>query len=290
LVTLYDLRSTKLALAAMEEAMASTQLEMKPKKKFAFRKKTTPAVAASQAEPQPDAIAIALAAATAALSTQLPPEDPVTGFYRHTSAVLCKAGASVNGVDVVLTNLTDCTILLLGHPSALRCHNLVRCRVYAGPCSGSVLIYGAVDCEFHMRTRQLRIHDTHRTHFHLQIVSNPIIEHTDTSGFASCDFTYPQLEADLRASGLEGKPSAHQHVEDFNWLRTQHSPNWYAIEEETDENKATEAPVHTRRNARAPVALTSAQVDRIRDMRSDAELTDEQKLQLRQLVQELRIE
>ena len=281
LLTPYDLRSTKIQLGQLEESIQRMSDMIAPKKKFAFRKKTTPmgsgassggSVGTNQAN------IVAPLAPTASVSStvieQLPPEDPATGFYRKSDLVLVKHG-SVTDKDVMLSHLTNCVVFILDHPSALRCHNLVNCHVYVGPCSGSVLIYGAVDCTFHMSQRQLRIHDTHRTTFHLNALSSPIIEHTDTTGFAALDFDYPQMQSDLVASGFEGKPSRHSTVEDFNWLRSQQSPNWYVI-----------LPEQTKR---PPVTLNQDQVAQLADMNQENGIDQEQQQQLKSLVRQLKI-
>lgn len=280
LLTAYDLRSTKLALAAMEEAIGKMADTIQPRKKFAFKKKTAPSTAAATAASEAAAAAAATpVAASAAVQDQLPPEDPRTGFSRRSHCVLVKAGESVRAKDVMLTGLKDCVVFVLDRPSALRCHQLERCHVYVGPCSGSVLIYGAVDCTFHLAARQLRIHDTHRTTFHLHALSNPIIEHTDTTGFAAYDFAYPELARHLDESGFVGKESRHATVEDFNWLRSQQSPNWYAVPTTTTEAQ----------KARPPVTLTEEQTALMTDMADDQPIDDAQQTKLKQLMRELKI-
>lgn len=279
LLTAYDLRATKIQLGVLEESLARTADTIAPRKKFAFKKKTQPAAAtaigAANAADAVTSSAAAAAPAVPAIAEQLPPEDPLTGFYRKEGLILVKSGGSVTGKDVMLTHLRNCVVFILDRPSALRCHDLVGCHVYVGPCSGSVLIYGATDSTFHMATRQLRIHDTHRTTFHLHALSSPIVEHTDTSGFAAYDFAYPNIDEDLRQSGFEGTTSRHATVEDFNWLRAQQSPNWYALLPE--------------QNHRAPVRLTAEQTSRLVNMTDDQPSDDAQQAQLKQIAQEARI-
>lgn len=277
----YDLRATGTAIAALDEALVAAQLAHQPKKKFAFKKKTVPAASTAAAAAASASPAVAAPSASpsplpAAVAEHMPPEDPRTSFYRKSGAVLVKCGGSIDGVDVVLSQLRDCVVLLLGSPSALRCHALVNCHVYCGPCSGSVLIYGASDCTFHLAARQLRIHDTHATTFRLHLTSSPIIEHTDTSGFGAFDFAYPDLAAHMAHSGLMGKPSKHAQVEDFNWLRTQQSPNWFAIADDAQ----GQIPA---------VTLTDAQAATLMDMRDDQTDDAEQQSRLQKLVQELGI-
>lgn len=276
LLTSYDLRSTKIQLATLEESLAHLSDMIVPKKRFAFKKKTAPSTAAATAAA---AAASSAAAATSSaappassVQEQLPPEDPITGFYRKENRILVKAG-SVTEKDVMLQHLTNCVVFILDRPSALRCHNLNNCHVYVGPCSGSILIYGSNHCTFHLASRQLRIHDTHATTFHLHALSSPIIEHTNTTGFTEYDFSYPNLASDLVTSGFEGKMSRHATVEDFNWLRSQQSPNWYVVMSQT----------------RRPVNLQAEQVALLTDM-TDHQTDDQEKQeQLKQIARELGI-
>src|SRR5690606_13542554 len=106
--------------------------------------------------------------------------------------------------------------------------------------------------------------------------SAPIIEHTDTSGFGSYDFSYPSLEEHMDASQFSGTKSRHGVVEDFNWLRTQQSPNWYAIPAEQEQRKA--------------VQLSGAQVAQLVDMKNDTLLTEEQEQKMKTALKEAGIE
>jgi hypothetical protein len=313
LLPAYDVRATKTALAALDEALATAQAALQPRKKFAFRKKTVPfansavgraaAAAATQAAASvsaaapaassssidaagsavaPGAAAIAASPAAASAGGEaLPPEDPVHGFYRQTGRVLVKSGGACSGVDVVLSHLRDCVVFILDPPLALRCHNLQNCAVYCAPVSGSVLIYGARHCTIHVAARQLRIHDTHATSFHLHAISAPIIEHTDSTAFGPLDFAYPAMEEHMARAGLAGKPSKHDTVEDFNWLRAQQSPNWRRLADDSAEEAATRP---------SPVALTQQHIDSmLPNMRDDEQVDEGTRATLDRLVKELRI-
>ena len=48
----------------------------------------------------------------------------------------------LGGGDFSLSDLSDCTVWLLGRLSALRMARLSRCRVYSGPVAGATFVEG----------------------------------------------------------------------------------------------------------------------------------------------------
>ena len=49
---------------------------------------------------------------------------------------------SVSGLDFTLSDLHDCTVVLLGPLAALFIHRLQRCRIYTGPVAGATGLEG----------------------------------------------------------------------------------------------------------------------------------------------------
>ena len=301
LLPAYELRANKTALRELEAGLDHARAQAQPRGKFKFTRRKPAATgnseanAVKQAEAASETTAAAAAPAAAvpasasssSTALDLPPEDPRTGFYRHSGRILVKLPSSIDGCDVTLSDLSDCIVLLLGSPTALRCSNLKRTSVWMGPCSGSVLIYGATDCAFHLAARQLRIHDAHTTSFRLHAKSAPIIEHTDTVGFGSYDLlSYPGMDQHWVESKLllgpggpdvARKQSKHGEVEDFNWLRAQHSPNWWSIPEEGQSAAhATDAASSTvSLPSIPPLTITPQQMAALRDM-PDTDTNDAQ--------------
>ncbi len=60
------------------------------------------------------------------------------------------SGPAGGPTDISLARLTDCVVVLRDATRALRVDKLVRCRVYAAPCAGSVLLHDCSGCEFHL--------------------------------------------------------------------------------------------------------------------------------------------
>ena len=100
--------------------------------------------------------------------------------------------------------------------------------VVAVPVGGSIYVTDCEDCTLYLGARQLRVHTSARVDLYVHASSHPILEHCTALRFAP----YPPLPAALAAtafaaaSGLRADHNEWNHVEDFDWLKATHSPNW----------------------------------------------------------------
>lgn len=114
---------------------------------------------------------------------------------------------------------------------------LENCQIYVGCVSGASFINQALNCDLHMCSHQIRIHNSVNTEFHLIAKSNPIIEHCKQMMFSVYDCIYPLLEQHQRETGLFGVKNFWDQVLDFNWHRQDKSPNWDAVSNEEGSDK-----------------------------------------------------
>jgi len=149
-----------------------------------------------------------------------------------------KEPGSINGSDVVLTNLQNCTVSICDNVGALRMNNVSHCKLYIGPVSSSMLVDKISYSTVVVAIRQCRIHTASNTDFYLQVNSDPIIEHSQNVRFGPYCFEYPELDAHFSKSSLDRSTNTWFQVKDFNWHRQQHSPNWTVIPEEERLKKA----------------------------------------------------
>merc|ERR1711865_349693 len=70
---------------------------------------------------------------------------------------------------------------------------------------------------------------------HLHTLSGPVVEHCRRIAVSPYDLVYPEVESHWTAAGIgipahlgdpEKAGGAWADVQDFNWLKRQHSPNW----------------------------------------------------------------
>lgn len=171
----YDLRKSQERIDALNDSLAQTRTALIPKKKFGFKNKTK-AKSDSPGNSSPrlgSNVATPKSVVTEASSIEVDEGDHViTDKNRESIAVT----ENVNQRVVGLFRLEDCDVLLRGAPSAIHVRNLKRCRVFAGPVSGSIFIDRCEDCVFVLACQQLRIHTTKDTSFYIHVTSKAIVE------------------------------------------------------------------------------------------------------------------
>lgn len=228
----YDLRQGQAALARLQAALAERRQELQPKKRFAFKaRKKEAAAGAARADAAPGA--------SAAPSPPLTEEEGVAGtswacgFSNLESQDLEKRADELHQRDVLLSDLTDCTVRLRGNPNTLRLAKARGCKVLCGPVSTSVFLEDCRDCVLAVACQQLRVHTTRDTRIFLQVTSRAIVEDCSGIQFAPYTWTYQGIDKDFQDSGLDRSKNNWNHVDDFNWLaRNVASPNWSILPEE----------------------------------------------------------
>jgi hypothetical protein len=186
----------------------------------------------------PTVSAAAEASASAAAAAAVSSHDAASAILARYSAInlhhisgvdVYRSPGSLSGQDVWISDATDATIALCDHLGALRIDRVRRCRIYVGAVAGSVHLEDCVDCVLVLASRQIRIHTAQRCDFYLHVQSNPIIEHSSALRFAPYCLRYAERAAHAAAARLDEARNLWEEVQDFNWLKTQHSPNWESI-------------------------------------------------------------
>ena len=135
-------------------------------------------------------------------------------------------GEECDGKDVTIERLTRCKVTIEScanrRPRSVRMRNLVECEIKATDIDGSAYVENMSDTIAFIGSRQLRIHDATKCQFYCRVASGPIIERCQAVEFAP-----------LLSSENDGKEDDNlwNKVEDFGWIKQEHSPNWSVIEE-----------------------------------------------------------
>ncbi|XP_072312216.1 tubulin-specific chaperone C [Eucyclogobius newberryi] len=223
-LTQYELSRAQAALQTLHAALNAAREEALPAKKFAFRARKK----ATGKTPAP------------------PPSADATGGLQHvtTEAEQCefshlsdvnitKTAEEIERRDVLVTHLRNCRVTLLGAPSTLHLKDLRGCDVRCGPVRSSVFVDRVTDSTLALACQQLRTHNTTDTCVYLHVTCKAIVEDCARVGFAPFTWSYPGLERDYAASGLDQTRNNWSAVDDFNWLAADTpSPNWSVIPEE----------------------------------------------------------
>ena len=144
-------------------------------------------------------------------------------------ATIYKESGSINGSDVCLSNLVNCTISICDNIGALRMNNIKHCTILTGPISSSLHVEYIEKSTIHAIMRQCRIHHCKDTKFYIHVNSEPVIEHSDNVQFAPYIGKYPQLTQNWEKSDVDQNINQWDKVKDFNWFKQQQSPHWNII-------------------------------------------------------------
>ncbi|KAM6964693.1 tubulin-specific chaperone C [Tautogolabrus adspersus] len=225
----YDLRQAQAALQKLQSSIAETREEGLPKKKFAFRartKATDKASAPVSDTPTPNSAG----SGSTHVDASAPSEK--CGFSNMDNVCITKTAEEISKQDVLLTNLTNCKVRLLGSPSTLHLKNIDSCEILCGPVSSSIFIDQCKSSILAFPCQQLRTHNTTDTQVYLHVTSRAIIEDCHGVSFAPFSWSYPTMDEDFSVSGLDQDRNNWSQVDDFNWLAAgTPSPNWTVIPE-----------------------------------------------------------
>ena len=182
--------------------------------------------------------------------------------------------------------------LLDNSNSITQCHALTKRQLSLGPC----VVTGLTDCQVALAAHQVRIHGSNGSSIFLDVGSNPVIEHCSAMGFgaltpqqrqllgvsespavqpaadgtsaAACGqsdsgsmsggaTTQPQPTGAAAGAAGSDSSSCWRAVQDFNWLRSRPSPNWWAPADAFNTSTSGIQPV-PRPQSQKPLAIVRA--------------------------------
>ena len=218
LLPLYEVKRIQKEISRIDAGFKSVQDVLLPKKKFGFKSKK------QNLTSKKEAVKV----------EKVTLKEEESGFVikdRRETTIRPSKGQITNN-DVLLQDLTDCRVQILGTPSTVHVTGLTRCRVILGPVRTSVFVDDCCDCEFVLACQQLRTHRTNNSSFYIHVTSKAIIEDCAGVRFAPYGLEYDGLEADFGESGLNRRVNNWNDVDDFNLLYSEEkSPNWRLIRE-----------------------------------------------------------
>jgi len=224
------IRESSLSRISEFEASLKTERErLMPRKKFSFKNRG-----------KVTAVQDVAGGVSETLAARCPPPDALTakredtfaaptgcqGFRSKQDETLVREAGHDGSSDFALEHLIRCHVQLLSHCTALWIRGLRNTTLFALPVNGSIYVTDCEDCVLYVGSRQLRIHTSQAVDFYVHTSSHPIIENCSALRFAP----YPTLPtaycAAIEAAGLKLENNQWDQVDDFNWLKAHHSPNW----------------------------------------------------------------
>ncbi|OWZ06873.1 Tubulin-specific chaperone C [Phytophthora megakarya] len=233
----YDTRHTQLILSKLLELIESTRTAFAPRKKFTFRARAARAKAkATEERGQPEQETTSALIDTAgnqqvSVTTQKVMEfDELVHANKQDKVIIIDSSSFTDADDkrrdLNFSHLTNCVVFICVETSAIRGDALKNCVFYTGAIFGSLWLESCSGCEFFVACRQLRVHLSTATTFHLRISSHPIIEDCQQMQFGPYRLQFDGLKVQLERLGLSKDSGLWAKVNDFKWHKAQQSPNW----------------------------------------------------------------
>ncbi|XP_022187888.2 tubulin-specific chaperone C [Nilaparvata lugens] len=222
----YDIRKCKQLLDDTQLRLQQVEEKSLPKKKFGFKSKKHQKTLDKESEIMKCDVVDGELKRPEWWKT----DNCSPGFTGRRKESLNMSENELAGKDVVISDIEDCTITLLGSPSTLHVTGLKGGRVLCGPVATSVFVENCSDCTLVFACQQLRVHSTQNARFYLHVTSRAIIEDAVGIGVAPFNLSYDGLDAHFKQAGLDRARNNWDAVDDFNWLASDSpSPNWAVI-------------------------------------------------------------
>ncbi|OXU28387.1 hypothetical protein TSAR_002241 [Trichomalopsis sarcophagae] len=238
----YDIRKAQETLQILESDAAQLEAKLVPRKKFGFKNRRVIKKTADKPSDVTDGLKdlkIAESIATNGVGKQNNKQN-YSKYGDNTCMLLGKVGEkivldaeNVNKNDVLLSDLTRCTVRIYGTPNTLHMVSLVQCTVLIGPVTTSVFVDDCRDCDFAFACQQLRLHTSTNCTIYLHVTSRAIIEDCTKIRVAPYNWAYEDQMNHFKLAGLDPKINNWNSIDDFNWLsKEKSSPNWSVLEPE----------------------------------------------------------
>ncbi|ODQ51362.1 hypothetical protein SAICODRAFT_66972 [Saitoella complicata NRRL Y-17804] len=235
----YDRKQCTEQLKSLSESLTRAQTKLAPKPRFSFKNRgskiSSSASKAADTESEGEGSG----------STPSHPRPPAFTTSLHSTLLssefhtyLTLPTPSLPDIDIA--SLTSCIINLhplpnphdTSNPSRPRAHAVLTARelresvAHLGEVTGPAHLTGIRGCTLAVSCHQFRMHDSHDTIIYLRCASKPIIE--NCSGLRFAPWPFPT------SNNADFSPMVDlwDQVEDFNWLKKQHSPHWSILPEE----------------------------------------------------------
>lgn len=220
-LTPFDTKKVQGGVLDVRSKYGDLQDVLRPKKKFGFKGDKKKAFQKSKTQNSPNVVN--------ASSTNEQNKRPEIGFSINgkTNEVIEVDDNNVIGQDVMLSQLSNCTIIIKSNPITLHATHLSNCILKCGPVQTSVYLDHCNNCTLSLACQQLRAHNSSKSKIYLHVTSKGIIENCSDIQVAPYNVKYDGLISQFENIGLDVYTNNWNQLDDFNWLASdQPSPNW----------------------------------------------------------------
>lgn len=125
-------------------------------------------------------------------------------FKSQKDQLLVKMPGDINGIDFMIKDLENCTVVLLDHTAQVTVDRCKNTKFYVGPIKSSVFFRDCSDCEITVCCSQFRCRDLVNSKVNVYTPNDPIVESSSGLTFAPFNLKYPLLKEHAEAADLLG--------------------------------------------------------------------------------------
>ncbi|KAG8346228.1 putative Tubulin binding cofactor C [Trypanosoma vivax] len=161
------------------------------------------------------------AASTPLVAPNQPPpkeekgEETTYFISKWTNRTFYRSGGQVNGQQVQLEYLNDCTVYVLDPLDSITVDDCAGGELVIAACEGSVFLRNCKNMTVHVACKQLRTRDCEHIKLHIFASTDPVVESSHHMTFMPFHLRLPGLKESFRAARLDPKSNRYVHVYDF---------------------------------------------------------------------------
>lgn len=226
----YDTRHTQVIVSKLLDLIATTRTKFAPRKKFTFRARRAKIKPCEESK-EPEHDVASRESGTKDNQVRAVEFNELVFAHKQNEVLVIDASTFTDPDDskrrdLNFSHLTNCVVLVSVETSAIRGDALTNCVIYTGAIFGSLWLEECSQCEFFVACRQVRVHLSRATTFHLRVGSHPIIEDCQQLQFGPYRLHFDGLKPQLERLGLCNDSGLWAKVNDFKWHKAHQSPNW----------------------------------------------------------------
>ena len=112
-------------------------------------------------------------------------------FKAQKDQMLVKMPGDINGIDFMIKDLDNCTVILLDHTAQITIDRCKNTKFFIGPVKSSVFFRDCYNCDITVSCQQFRCRDLTNSNLWLYTPNDPIVESSSGLLFAPYNFKYP---------------------------------------------------------------------------------------------------
>ncbi|XP_013390023.1 protein XRP2 [Lingula anatina] len=122
---------------------------------------------------------------------------------------------TVKGQQFIIRDNENCNIYIFDHSATIQVDDCKNCKIFMGPVKTSVFVRDCENCQIAVSCQQFRTRDCRKLDVFLHCITQPIIEASTGVKMACFQYSYPELEEQLKSAGLSIYNNSWSTVHDF---------------------------------------------------------------------------